>query len=140
MRKTLLATLAATTLSFTAVSPAQASNSPTPTKTPDPHSCPQYEAKIRKHGLPVKLFSYIGWRESRCNPKSISAIRVTGWPDVGYAQIQGSWNTVTRMVCHVKPWQSHIKALTNIDCNLAVAKYLYDRGGYSHWKGSSHHN
>lgn len=136
MSKRLIATIATTILSIAPVSPVHASNRPVPTKTPDPHTCPKYEAKIRKHGLPVKLFSYVGWRESRCNPRAVSVIRVTGWPDVGYAQIQGSWNTLTRRICHVKPNESHIKALTNIDCNLSVAKYLYDRGGYKHWKPS----
>ena len=104
-----------------------------------PGRCPKLEPAIKRHGLPVKKFSYIIWRESRCNPKSISAVRSTGYPDVGAAQIQGSWRTVTYAVCHLKPTQNHIKALTNLDCNLSVAKYLFDHGGYGHWRGSSYH-
>ena len=99
-------------------------------------SCPKYEAAIKAHGLPI-VFSYLGWRESRCNPKSVSAIRVTGRPDVGFLQIQGSWQTVTRNVCHLKRNANVVKALTVLDCNLRVAKYLYDIGGLSPWKATS---
>jgi len=101
-------------------------------------SCPQYEAVLRRY-LPaktVKTFSRIAWRESRCNPKSISAVRrSTGYPDVGLLQIQGSWRTVTIAIC--KPRGSHIKALTGLDCQLRVARYLYDNGGLGHWRASS---
>lgn len=100
-------------------------------------SCPQWEPLFRKFGLPAKTFSKIAWRESRCNPKSVSAVRYTGYPDVGLVQIQGSWRTVTYAVCKLKPNQSHIRALTKPTCNLAVARYLYDNGGLGHWKGSS---
>ena len=101
-------------------------------------SCPQYEAQIARY-FPrevVKTFSRIAWRESRCNPKSVSAVRrSTGYPDVGFLMIQGSWRTVTYAIC--KPKRDHIKALTNLDCNLRVARYLYDNGGLGHWRGTS---
>ena len=101
-------------------------------------SCPQYEAVMAKY-LPrktIKTFSRIAWRESRCNPKSVSAIRrSTGYPDVGLLQIQGSWRTVTIAIC--KPRGSHIKALTALDCQLRVARYLYDNGGLGHWRATS---
>lgn len=101
-------------------------------------SCPQYEAQIARY-FPrsvVKTFSRIAWRESRCNPKSVSAVRrSTGYPDVGFLMIQGSWRTVTYAIC--KPKRDHIKALTNLDCNLRVARYLYDNGGLAHWRGTS---
>lgn len=99
-------------------------------------SCPQWEALFKRHGLPAKTFSRIAWRESRCNPKSVSATRrSTGRPDVGLLQIQGSWRTVTMQVC--RPKGSHIIALTDPVCNVKVARYLYDHGGLGHWKGSS---
>lgn len=101
-------------------------------------SCPQYEQDIARH-FPrsvVKTMSRIAWRESRCNPKSVSAVRrSTGYPDVGFLQVQGSWRSVTYRIC--KPKRDHIKALTNLDCNLRVARYLYDNGGLSHWRGTS---
>jgi len=101
-------------------------------------SCPQYEALFRQYHLPVKAFSYISWRESRCQPKSVSPIRrTTGRPDVGLVQISGAWKTVTHTVCRLRPNQDHILALTNVNCNLAVAHYLYTHGGLAHWRPTS---
>lgn len=100
-------------------------------------SCPQYEPLLRKYGLPVKQFSKIAFRESRCNPRSISAVRPsTGKPDVGLLMVQGSWATVTRNICHVQ-YQQVITALTNVNCNLAVSAYLYSNGGIGHWRATS---
>ena len=100
-------------------------------------SCPQWEPLFRKHGLPAKVFSKIAYRESRCNPKSISAIRKsTGRPDVGLLQIQGSWVTVTQQVCNV-PRKQVVAALTDSSCNVRVARYLYDNGGLGHWRVTS---
>jgi hypothetical protein len=103
-------------------------------------SCPQYEKLLARY-LPaktVKTFSRIAWRESRCNPKSISAVRrSTGYPDIGLLQVQGSWRTVTYAVCGLRPNQSHVKALTRLDCHLRVARYLYDNGGLGHWRATS---
>lgn len=100
-------------------------------------SCPKWEPLFKKHGLPVKTFSKIAFRESRCNPRSVSAVRKsTGRPDVGLLQIQGSWVTVTSQICRV-PRSRVIKALTDPVCNVRVARYLYDNGGLGHWKGSS---
>lgn len=100
-------------------------------------TCPQWEKSFQQFGLPAKTFSKIAWRESRCDPKSVSAVRYTGYPDVGLVQIQGSWRSVTVAICRLKPSQSHIRALQKPSCNLAVARYLYDNGGFNHWKGSS---
>ena len=100
-------------------------------------SCPQYEPLFKKYHLPVKIFSKISYRESRCNPLSVSEIRKsTGRPDVGLVQISGSWATVTRQICHVG-YGEVVKALTNVHCNLKVAAYLYNNGGLGHWKASS---
>jgi hypothetical protein len=100
-------------------------------------SCPQWEPLFRKHGLPAKVFSKIAYRESRCNPRSVSVVRKsTGRPDVGLLQIQGSWVTVTSAVCDV-PRKQVVKALTDATCNVRVARYLYDNGGLGHWRVSS---
>lgn len=120
-------------------------------------SCPQYEKLLRKHGLPVKEFSSIMWRESRCQPKAI------GWNykrgkshrdcrlspavtyrrcsavssyDSGLLQINSTWRTITARVCE-RPARQIIKSLTNPECNLKVARYLYDNGGLGHWKATS---
>lgn len=126
MKRIFIATLAL--LTFT---PTRASATPV-------NSCPEYESLFKEYNLPVKQFSKIAYRESRCNPKSISAVRSTGKPDVGLLQIQGSWATVTRKICKVSYGQV-IKALTKVRCNLAVASYLYQNGGLGHWKGTSSH-
>lgn len=103
-------------------------------------TCPQYEKVLARY-FPrdvVPVMSRIAYRESRCNPKSISAIRKsTGYPDIGLLQTSGSWRTVTRRICRLKPTESHITALTRLECHLRVARYLYDNGGLGHWRASS---
>ena len=99
-------------------------------------TCPKWEPLFRKHGLPVKTFSRLAFRESRCNEKARSAIRSTGYPDLGLLQIQGSWKTVTLAVCKPKD-RDHIRALLSASCNVRVARYLYDHGGLGHWRATS---
>jgi len=63
--------------------------------------CSQYEQTFKKYALPPKVFSYIAWRESRCNPGAINAIWENGqlvWTlnsngsyDSGLLQINSSW-------------------------------------------------
>jgi hypothetical protein len=91
--------------------------------------CPQWEPKFAEHGLPVKAFSYIAWRESRCRIKAHNTtLNRNGSQDLGLVQVNSSWKTVTRNICG-----TDITGLFNVDCNLAVAKYLYDNGGLRHW-------
>ena len=91
--------------------------------------CPQWEAKFREHGLPVVAFSYISWRESRCNERAWNRYKNADHStDLGLVQVNSSWRTVTRDICG-----TGIKGLFNVDCNLSVAKYLYDNGGLRHW-------
>lgn len=104
---------------------------PTPKGVPkDPTKrCPQWEAKFREYGLPVVAFSYISWRESRCNERAWNrTLNRDGSQDLGLVQVNSSWRTVTRNICG-----TGIKGLFNVDCNLSVAKYLYDNGGLGHW-------
>lgn len=63
--------------------------------------CPKFEETFKKYALPPKVFSYIAWRESRCNPGAINAIWKDGkivWTlnsngsyDSGLLQINSSW-------------------------------------------------
>lgn len=63
--------------------------------------CPQFEDIFKKYGLPYKVFSYIAWRESRCNPDAMNATWENGkitWTlnsdgsyDSGLLQINSSW-------------------------------------------------
>lgn len=104
--------------------------------------CPNFEPMFEQYGLhPIDVFSYIAWRESRCNPESINAIWKKGkivWTlnkdgtyDSGLLQINSSWKTVTATVCG-----ADLKALLTIDCNLKVAKYLLDNSsdGLGNWR------
>ena len=63
--------------------------------------CPKYEDLFRKYNLPVKVFSYIAYRESRCNPGAVNAkfkngkitwtLNTNGTYDNGLLQINSSW-------------------------------------------------
>lgn len=106
-------------------------------------TCPQYEEALRQYGLkPVKTFSYIAWRESRCRPNAVNAkwdsqgnvtwtLNKDGSIDRGLLQINSSWKTVTANVCGSD--KGDMEVLYDLDCNLRVAKYLLDNGGLGHW-------
>lgn len=97
--------------------------------------CPNWEPLFKDHQLPSKLFSYIAWRESRCNPGAVNALWENGkivWTlnqdgsyDSGLLQINSTWKTVTSKVC--KAQYGDLTVLTVPSCNVKVAKYLYDR-------------
>lgn len=99
--------------------------------------CTKWEPKFRFHGLPVEQFSYIAWRESRCNEKIVSKPNRNGSRDYGLVQINSSWKTVTAQVCRSK--YGNMNVLLNADCNLKVAKYLMDNtnDGIKNWSTSS---
>jgi hypothetical protein len=139
------------------VSPVRAMGvSATPASTEEVKRCPKWEKMLKDYGLPVKEFSYIMWRESRCQPKAIGWNYRSGmghWScklapadvykrckavrsyDSGLLQINSSWTTVTSQACKSK-W-GDMSVLLNPSCNLAVAKYLYEDGGMHHWKATS---
>jgi hypothetical protein len=112
--------------------------------------CKKWESTFTKHGLPTKLFSYIAWRESRCQTK------VIGWNyhagmnhlnckvvtptchavksyDSGLLQINSSWRTLTSQVCKSPP--GNLAVLKDPLCNVRVAKYLYENttGRLQNW-------
>lgn len=101
--------------------------------------CPKWEAKFREHGLPVEVFSYIAWRESKCNPKAINArwnskgvmtyaLNSNGTWDSGLVQINSSWVRIVREVCNVDTgsMRQDLEALLKVDCNLKMAKWIMD--------------
>ena len=107
--------------------------------------CPQFESAFEAYGLkPVDVFSYIAWRETRCDPSKANArwkngkivwtLNKDGSYDVGLLQINSTWRTVTSQVCGTK-W-GDMSALYNVDCNLKVAKFLLDNtdGGLGNWR------
>lgn len=149
MKPTSLKHIFATVLLAATIATAQ------PAQAAELKRCPQYERMLKHHGLPVKQFSYIMWRESRCQPRAI------GWNykpgkthrdckltpaatyrrckavrsyDIGLLQINSTWRSVTHEVCGT----NDMLELQKPQCNLRVARYLYDNGGVDHWRGSGH--
>lgn len=119
-------------------------------------TCPQYEAKLRQYGMPVKEFSRIMYRESRCQEKAI------GWNyhkgtsykdcklspaatykrckavrsyDSGLLQVNSGWMSLTASVCKGKKYDMTV--LLNADCNLAVASVIYKESGIGNWRATS---
>jgi hypothetical protein len=107
------------------------------------NSCPQWEKKMREYKLPVKDFSFIAWRESRCRIKAINAkydkngkviwtLNKNGSIDRGLFQINSFHKDLVKKVC-----KGDLDLLLTIDCNLKVAKSLYDSYGLKPWVGAS---
>jgi hypothetical protein len=111
--------------------------------SPDPtHRCPEFEPLFAQYGLePVEVFSYIAYRESRCNPKSANAkwdangkvtwtLNKDGSIDRGLLQVNSCWKTVTKNVCG-----TGLEGLFDVHCNIKVAKYLMDNSsdGLANW-------
>lgn len=106
------------------------------------HRCPQFEPLFAQYGLePVEVFSYIAYRESRCNPGAANAkwdasgrlvwtLNNNGSIDRGLLQINSCWKTVTKNVCG-----TGLEGLFDVHCNLKVAKYLMDNtnNGLANW-------
>jgi hypothetical protein len=102
--------------------------------------CPQFEPIFRKYGLlPVKTFSYIAWRESRCRIKAINAVFGKNgeiiWAlnknrtyDSGLLQVNSGHRESVKRIC-----KADLDALLTLDCNLRVSKYLLNNGGLAHW-------
>ena len=94
--------------------------------------CPQWEDEFAAFGLPVETFSFVAWRESRCNRLSWNrTLNKNGTQDRGLLQINSSWVTVTAKECASQ--RGDLSVLFNVRCNLAVARYLYRNGGLRHW-------
>jgi hypothetical protein len=112
---------------------------------------------LRQHGLPVRIFAPIMYRESKCVAKAIGWNYHKGMShrdcklshartyrkckavksfDVGLLQINSSWKTLTAQVCKTK--LGNMFALQKPECNLKVAARLYNKGkGLSNWQGTS---
>ena len=104
--------------------------------------------KLAEYGLPAEPFAYIAYRESRCNPLAINArwneqgemiysLNKNGTWDSGLLQINSGHKERIRRVCGKEALANNLAGLLDIDCNLAVAKELYNNGkGLSHWKAT----
>ena len=100
--------------------------------------CPKFEDELKEAGLPVDVFSYIAYRESRCNPKAVNArwrdgkiiwtLNKDGSYDSGLLQINSSWIRTVQEVCKVDTGSRDrdLQKLLDIDCNLKMAKWIIE--------------
>jgi hypothetical protein len=95
--------------------------------------CPMWEDAFEAAGLPADVFSFIAWRESRCQPTAYNdTLNRDKSRDYGLLQINSTWKKVTARICG-QPW-GQLDILFDPACNIAVAKYLYENGGLGHWR------
>lgn len=113
--------------------------------------CKDWEHLFADYQLPVKVFSYIAWRESRCQADVIGLNFKSGQTeshcdvvnhtcpavdtyDSGLLQINSSWQTVTSQVCQAA--YGDLTVLKDPVCNVKVAKYLFEREKkrFSSWR------
>lgn len=106
------------------------------------HRCRRWENLFRRHGLPVVAFTYIAWRESRCNPVAtngrwdkygnlIFTKNSNGTYDSGLLQINSGWKSLTVRVCGAKEWDRRL--LFDPKCNVKVAEALFAEDGLAPW-------
>lgn len=110
--------------------------------------CPEWEAKIAQAGLPVQTFSYIAWREARCNRRAVNArwdsqgrivwtLNKNGSYDSGLFQHNSSWITAVRQVCGVDTGNKRkdLEALYDVNCSMAMAVWLMEntKGKLANW-------
>ena len=110
--------------------------------------CPDLEPLLAEYGLPADPFSYIAWRESRCNPEAVNAkwneagemvyaLNENGSWDTGLLQVNSIHRDLVREVCGKAALKNNLAGLRELDCQLKVAARLYDGGkGLSHWRAS----
>jgi hypothetical protein len=102
-------------------------------------NCKEWEYLFRQYKLPVVLFSYTAYRESRCRASAVNArwdkhgnlvwtLNRNGTFDSGLLQINSSWRSVTRQVCG-----GGLDRLFDPVCNVKVAAHLYHGSGAGHW-------
>lgn len=106
----------------------------------DQFYCPQFEETFKKYALPPKVFSYIAWRESRCNPGAVNAkwengkivwtLNSNGSYDSGLLQINSSWFKTLREQFGYTP-----EDLMNPAVNALFASWIlhFSSGRLSNW-------
>lgn len=137
---TLATTMTSTTTTTTTVAPA--------TQHSASKRCKALEPLLADYGLPADPFSYIAWRESRCNPSAVNAkwdadgelvwtLNKNGTYDTGLLQINSIHRRLVRQVCGKDAVKNNLQGLHDLDCQLRVAAVLYDNGdGLSHWRAT----
>lgn len=113
------------------------------------HRCPQFEPLFAKYGLPVEIFSYIAYRESRCNPKSINAtwdkngnmtyhLNADGSWDSGLVQINSCWLSRVREVFGIDTGNKRrdLEILLDPENNIRFAAWIMEnsKGKLANWR------
>jgi hypothetical protein len=110
--------------------------------------CPEFEDDFVQYGLyPIETWSYIAYRESRCNPEAQNArwdengnmtyaLNKDGSYDTGLVQINSSWRSRIIEVCGKWAVRNHMQGLKTLDCNLKMARFIMNEsaGGLSNWR------
>lgn len=110
--------------------------------------CPMWEQLFQDVGLePVEVFSYVAWRESRCNADSQNArwdakgnmtyaLNRDKSYDTGLLQINSSWRSRVSEVCGPKAIENRMSGLKDVNCNVKFAKWLMDnsKGKLGNWR------
>ena len=102
--------------------------------------CPQFEKTFKKYALPPKVFSYIAWRESRCQPDALNArwengkivwtLNSDGSYDSGLLQINSCWLKTLKQETGYDP-----QHLLDPEVNALFASWLlhFSTGRLSNW-------
>lgn len=103
---------------------------------PVDEACPDYQFALTMHGLPDQ-FSYVAWRESRCDPTQINTADPNGG-SFGLLQI----NAIHLRDVETRPhlWEGVERCLVSSTDDLLVAwknicfgSYLYAHAGGDPW-------
>jgi hypothetical protein len=93
--------------------------------------CPKFEPLFKKYGLPWKVFSYVAWRESRCNPQAINnTLNKDGSTDSGLLQINSCWHNVVQ-----DEFGFTYSQLVNPEKNVMFASWIlhFSTGRLTNW-------
>jgi hypothetical protein len=93
--------------------------------------CPAFEPIFKKYGLPWKVFSYIAWRESRCDPNAFNnTLNSDGSTDSGLLQINSCWYKTFKLETGYD--STH---LMNPELNALFASWIlhFSSGRLSNW-------
>lgn len=111
--------------------------------------CPQFEPLFAKYGLPVDAFSYIAYRETRCNPKSVNAtwdkngnmtyhLNADGSWDTGLLQINSCWLGRVREVFGIDSGNKRkdLEILLDPENNVRFAAWIMEnsKGKLANWR------
>ena len=94
--------------------------------------CPEYEGYMVDNGLPVKTFSPIAWRESKCNPAAYNGRNKDRSYGIFQINTKGSlWGEIQRR-CGLTDKEQLFDPPTNIACAAA----LYRTYGTRPWSNT----